>query len=484
MKIKEIFFSFDIINKFVVNALNENINCNMYNIVNNLNQIDKKESKKQNFYINDIIEILDNKNNWNIKENNNPFIINKIDNFYSIVKNDFNDNNNINNNFHNKLNKIFIGSKNFEIKNNNNNININKNNNLNKSINYYINNNNNFNTINYDQNTKTIDINNKHKIQKNVKDSIKKNLSPVLNNLNKTKVFDFYDNKKDLFLIKKNNHSINNSHDNYNSKSSTLQSGNLSTLTTQNTNNYYNNISVINKERISINDEKNYINELKNKYKNDIKKYKLLKDKEKNKNINKNYKNIFINRNTINNNNNNKNNKNNIFNKLSPSKKIKKSKTPIKQINLKNFIFKEKPKNNEENMNKFKKYKDYCQNLSKKIAIENKRKKIHKKQNEISKLSKSFDDIITDNIQYNNNSDMNSINYKTFNFDKQNQNGLFEIIQNVNYINDLQINKNNKNNLDNNINNEKLLNIVKENSLESGSFATYFSDFSFKPKNK
>jgi hypothetical protein len=190
MKIKEIFFSFDIINKFVVNALNENINCNMYNIVNNLNQIDKKESKKQNFYINDIIEILDIKNNWNIKENNNPFIINKIDNFYSIVKNDFNDNNNINNNFHNKLNKIFIGSKNFEIKNNNNNININKNNNLNKSINYYINNNNNFNTINYDQNTKTIDINNKHKIKKNVKDSIKKNLSPVLNNLNKTKVFD------------------------------------------------------------------------------------------------------------------------------------------------------------------------------------------------------------------------------------------------------------------------------------------------------
>ena len=50
----------------------------------------------------------------------------------------------------------------------------------------------------------------------------------------------------------------------------------------------------------------------------------------------------------------------------------------------------------------------------------------------------------------------------------------------MNYINDLKINKNN---LKNSINNEKKLNIVKENSLESGSFATYFSDFSFNPKN-
>jgi hypothetical protein len=49
MKIKEIFFSFDIINKFIVDALNETINCNIYNIVNNLNKIDKKESKKLNF---------------------------------------------------------------------------------------------------------------------------------------------------------------------------------------------------------------------------------------------------------------------------------------------------------------------------------------------------------------------------------------------------------------------------------------------------
>jgi len=473
MKIKEIFFSFDIINKFVVNALNENINCNMYNIVNNLNQIDKKESKKQNYYINDIIDILDIKKNCNISKNNNPFIINKIDSFYSIVKNDFNDNYNINNNFHRK-NKINI-SKNCEIKKRNNNINININNNKNNSINNNINNNKNYNTINYEQNTKTISINNKHKIQKNVKISIKKNLSPPV--LNKTKFFDFYDNKKDLFLLKNNNYSINNSQDNYNTNSSTLQSGRLSTLNTQNANNYYNNINEINKERISIYDEKNFINELKNKYKNDIKKYKLLKDKEKNKNINRNnnnYKNIFINKNKINNTNNN-----NIFNKVSPTKKINKSKTPIKHINLKNFIFKEKPKNKEENMNKFKKYKDYCQNLSKKIAIENKRKKMHIKQNELSKLSKSFDDIITDNIQFNNNSNINSINFKTFNFDKQNQNGLFEIIQNIQYINDIKINKNN---IENNINDEKKLNIVKENSLESGSFATYFSDFSFKPK--
>ncbi len=186
------------------------------------------------------------------------------------------------------------------------------------------------------------------------------------------------------------------------------------------------------------------------------------------------------NSNNINNKENNNNNINENNNNNLNIKKNYKSKTPIKLNNLKNFIFKDKTKNKEENIKKFQKYKDYCQNLSKKIAIENKRKKIIKKEKE--KLSKSFDDIITDNIKYqsiNNNYDLNSNNFKTFNFDKNNQNGLFEIIQNVNYINDLKVNKNN---LKNSINNEKKLNIVKENSLESGSFATYFSEFSFNPK--
>ena len=135
-------------------------------------------------------------------------------------------------------------------------------------------------------------------------------------------------------------------------------------------------------------------------------------------------------------------------------------------------------------MKKLQKYKDYCKNLSKKIAIENKRKKMSRKK-EISILSNSFDDIISDNIQYNTTYNNKNKNNKSFNFDKYYQNGIFEKIQNVN-INCINELKNDNDNIINDKNNEKKLNIIKENSLESGTFASYITNsnqrFSFRPK--